>query len=426
MFGRKQPQVLISGAGPVGLFTALHLARRGVRVQIVDKEWQTTSRSYALALHPRSLELFDEVGLLDELLAHSRRIQTVGLYDMTSRRAELDMQRVTEDFAFLAVSRQDQLESLLEEALAAEGVKVQWNHQVRTVLPEDDDVLASVARLEKESMGYSVAHMEWVVAKTIDLHVPYVVGADGHRSFVRRAAHIPLEEVGPEQHYAVFEFETDADLGTEMRLSVGDDTLDVLWPLPDGRCRWSFELREKVAPQSSRTKDRLAVHLGSSQYPVLREEHLRELIDERAPWFDGHIGEIDWRILVRFERRLAQSFGHDRIRLVGDAAHMTAPAGIQSMNVGLLEARDLANTLADVLLDGALPDRIAACGRRWHAEWRRLLGLDARLAATDSTDPWIAQHANRLLPCLPASGEQLTRLAQQLGLHMDSALAEPA
>lgn len=426
MFGRKQPQVLVAGAGPVGLVTALLLARRGIRVQIVDKEWQTTSRSYALALHPRSLQLFDEVGLLDPVLETARRIDTVGLYDGSQRRAVLSMDGVTDAFSFLAVLRQDVLENLLEQALAEEGVKVQWNHQLRTVLGKDDHVTTAVAQLEKESMGYSVAHTEWVVAKTRETDVPYVVGADGHRSFVRRAAHIPFEEVGPAQHYAVFEFATDAALGEEMRLTVADDTLDVLWPLPDGRCRWSFELREKVAPASSRSKDRVAVHLGDTRYPILREEHLRELIDERAAWFDGAIGEIDWRILVRFERRLAGSFGHDRVWLVGDAAHMTAPAGIQSMNVGLLEAQHLANALAEVLLEGAPPERLANYGRRARTEWQLLLGLEGGLETTAETDPWVASHAERLLPSLPASGDGLAHLAHQLGLHVSGAMAETA
>src|SRR5690606_8964144 len=81
MFGREKTDVLVVGAGPVGLFTALHLARHGVRVQIVDKEWRTGAHSYALALHAASLRLLDDLGLRARVLEHAYRVDTVAFYD---------------------------------------------------------------------------------------------------------------------------------------------------------------------------------------------------------------------------------------------------------------------------------------------------------------------------------------------------------
>ena len=57
MFGKRHSEILVVGAGPVGLYTALLLAEQGLDVEIVDGQWSTAARSYALALHPRSLEL---------------------------------------------------------------------------------------------------------------------------------------------------------------------------------------------------------------------------------------------------------------------------------------------------------------------------------------------------------------------------------
>ena len=88
MFGKKSPEVLIVGAGPVGLFAALSLARRGIRVQIVDHQWRPGTHSYALALHRRSLRLLGEVGLLDAVLQGAYRINRIAVYDDSTRRAE--------------------------------------------------------------------------------------------------------------------------------------------------------------------------------------------------------------------------------------------------------------------------------------------------------------------------------------------------
>jgi len=87
------------------------------------------------------------------------------------------------------------------------------------------------------------------------------------------------------------------------------------------------------------------------------------------------------------------------------------------MNVGLREAHDLANILADRLPEDALRNRLDTYNSRWHNEWQRLLGLDGGLQPTGNTDPWVRQHAGQLLSCLPASGDELPRLAGQLGLE---------
>jgi 2-polyprenyl-6-methoxyphenol hydroxylase-like FAD-dependent oxidoreductase len=417
MFPLKRPEVLVVGAGPVGLFAALALAKRAVRVQIVDKEWRPGAHSYALALHPRTLDLLEGVGLLEPVLEKAYRVERIGLYEGENRRAEMCLSGGEQDASFLAVMRQDVLEQLLEEALGRAGVKVLWNHEVSRVVAEDDQVVATVDKMVKDSVGYAVAHTEWVVAKSTDLEVPLLIGTDGHRSLVRRALDADFPEVGPTQHFAVFEFKSDADLEHEMRVVMDDRTTNVLWPLPDGYCRWSFELADSPALEAGRTKDRVAVELGGAQFPVLGEDSLRTLIAVRAPWFTGEVREINWRIVVRFERRLADTFGKHRLWLAGDAGHVTGPVGMQSMNVGLREADDLASIMAAILRDGEPIDQLEAYGRQRTAEWRHLLGLEGGLRAGEQTDPWIRERIDRILPCIPASQADLTEMARQVGLE---------
>ena len=417
MLGTRNPEVLVIGAGPVGLLAALKLADHGVRVGIVDREWRPGAHSYALALHARTLALLDELGLRDPVLETAYPIRTVALYDdAAARRAEMRLPG-GDEAGCVAVMRQDALEKLLADALKRAGVKVAWNHEVVRLVPEDDRVGATINELAKDTVGYAVAHTNWVVARSSDFNVPWVVGADGHRSLVRRMLGVGFAEAAPAQHFAVFEFKTTADLGDEMRLVLGERTADVLWPLPEGYCRFSFELPDFSAAQATRTKSRVPVEIGTAKYPVLSEESLRALLSERAPWFEGEIEEIRWRIVVRFERRLAGAFGRGRMWLAGDAGHITGPAGMQSMNVGFREADELAGILAAVLRDGASAEKLHQYNQRRLDEWRFLLGTEGRLAPREGADPWIAQNAERLLPCIPAARDDLAALAGQVGLE---------
>jgi 2-polyprenyl-6-methoxyphenol hydroxylase-like FAD-dependent oxidoreductase len=332
--------------------------------------------------------------------------------------------------------RQDVLEALLEEALRSQGVRVDWRNEVSRLAPGPDGVGVTVDKFEKESRGYVVAHTEWVISKSTEFDVPFVIGADGYNSRVRRALKIDFQEVGPAQYVAVFEFKTDADLEKEMRISVGGQTSGVLWPLPNGACRWSFEIpgyhdesleglqRGLLAAgfnfPTERSKERLFVSQGADS-PLLSDGNLRAMIAEHAPWFTGQVGEVVWKSIVRFERRLAGSFGNGRMWLAGDAAHLTGPVGIQSMNIGLAEADDLARTIAGILRKGESASNLDAYSQRWTGVWRQLHNLDGGLQATPESDPWVAGLAAKLTSCLPAYGEELGVLAGRLGLALGRA-----
>src|SRR5512145_251720 len=86
----KSCDVLVVGAGPTGLFTALELARRGVSVRVIEEQWRTASRSYALGLHPRTLDMLDAHGIADTLVAKGHRLEAVSLRDASGEHARLD------------------------------------------------------------------------------------------------------------------------------------------------------------------------------------------------------------------------------------------------------------------------------------------------------------------------------------------------
>ncbi len=418
MFGRKKPDVLVVGAGPVGLFTALSLARRGIRVRIIDEGWRTAAHSYALALHPSSLRLLERAGLISDVLGQSHVIRRVGLYEGKDRQSEIDFSKLSQDFSFVAVLPQNRLEDALESALQSHGVTVQWNHRLSRLAELDDSVDVTIDRMTMESLGYAVAHTEWVVASSHDLAIPYVVGSDGHTSRVRRSLDIGFENAGRTRFFAVFEFKTDFELGDEMRVVLGERSTSVLWPLPNDYVRWSFELSDFTAPPASRAKDRFLIQ--REEMPELSSENLREMLAARAPWFDGQIGDVEWRTVVRFEQRLATHFGSGRVWLAGDSAHMALPVAVQSMNVGLREARDLGDRLADILKHDQPAEGMADYGTDRLREWRLLLGLEGSVTPTSDASVWIRNRAPRLISSIPASGKDLEQLLEQVGLSLNA------
>src|SRR5512142_2126087 len=106
----ERTEVLVVGAGPVGLWTALLMAEAGLQVLIIDREQRTAARSYACALHPRTLKLFQALGLLRPVLDLGRRVQTVAFYDQSSQRASLSLPESAGDF--LLIVPQSELEKL--------------------------------------------------------------------------------------------------------------------------------------------------------------------------------------------------------------------------------------------------------------------------------------------------------------------------
>jgi pentachlorophenol monooxygenase len=314
------------------------------------------------------------------------------------------------------VLRQSALEDLFAKALAEHDVTVQWNHRLARLVQTDQNVAVTVDTLEKDQVGYAVMRTAWCVASSTDLDLPYVIGADGHASLVRRRLEIDFPEVGRAQHFAVFEFATDWDFEHELRMILRPTDANVVWPLANGRCRWSFELPEYDDPGDAREKSRNVYELGAGRYPMLEEANLHALLAERAPWFDGRVENIEWRLVVRFERRLAKSFGRGRVWFAGDAAHMTSPVGIQSMNVGLREVRELANLVADRLQGRGESDAFERWNAERETEWRRLLGLEGKHVVGEHAPKWLRPYANELLIALPASGKALAELAAQVGL----------
>src|SRR6266545_7003114 len=133
MFRHPDPEVLVVGAGPVGLVAALFLQQYGVRVEIIDTHQRTKQDSYALAIHPRTLQILDEAGLSEGLIAAGRKLTKVAYYKGLERRAEIDYSALASKHPYLLVIRQSLLERAAEEALRQKKLKVLWGHRLQSL-----------------------------------------------------------------------------------------------------------------------------------------------------------------------------------------------------------------------------------------------------------------------------------------------------
>jgi 2-polyprenyl-6-methoxyphenol hydroxylase-like FAD-dependent oxidoreductase len=420
-------EVLVVGAGPVGLLTAVLLAETGVAVQIIDREDRTTARSYACALHPRTLKLLGRLGLAEQIIAQGRRIPTVAFYDGAARRAEIKLSELGGEFPFLLVLPQSVLEEVLEQRLRQKaGAKVKWNHRLDRFQTGEDGVVATVEKLAGTAMGYIVPHWETMVQSVISIRARFMVGADGHNSMVRQRLNLEYEKLGAPQSFVTCEFASDTEIEPEVRVVLDDTSTNVLWPLPDHEFRWTFQLVHAEGPHDFPEKDRRAMPSIDQALNERIREGLERLINRRAPWFSAKIGAISWCKHVAFEARLARQFGEGRCWLAGDAAHQTGPVGVQSLNVGLCDAAALAEALAKVIREEAPRDILKAYSAAQRDQWGQLLGPAGGIWAGSETDAWVRERCARILPCLPASGNDLARLAGQLRLEFGTDAAKAA
>jgi len=413
----QPPDVLIVGAGPVGLLTALSLTRHHVPVRVIDKAPGPGVYSYALALHPQTLTILDRLGIAESVLRFATPIHRLAIYAEFVRTAEVDLSRHGCDHPFLAVIPQSALESILIESLAREGVLIEWNHRLASLHLESDQVTGTIERRSQRMMGYATTHMEWMVDEVRPFHVPYLVGADGHQSLTRQLAQIPFPPIGETADFAVFEFETTEPIDPEVKLSFTGSTTNVCWPLNSYRCRWSFQVPTRHDVVDPREKEREYMQIGDNHYQLINSERVRELLALRAPFFTPTPRRIDWRMLVRFDSALADYFNEGNLCLVGDSAHATGPAGMQSMNRGLAEAEHLGHVLARILRDGNTHDTLEDWALSARNSWLQKLAYASSTELLGEADPRLAPFADRLVHSLPATGHHLRDLLGQIGLR---------
>ncbi len=369
---------------------ALRLCLQNVDVRIIDQHDEVLAQSFPVVLHPQSLRLLSEVGLSPTLLWQGRAVGRLALYTDFERRAVLSFPARGTIPAGLMTLPRDALRRALANELARRGVRVE--HGVRLASLEQD-AGSITGQLERREPGSEPPRARPTQLEAFE--ADFLIGADGYDSTTRAALGIELKEHGKLETFAFFDAPSGRG-GQEAQLALGEEHIGSIYPLHYGSSRFSFQISRSLDQAPNR-------------------DTLKELLFARMPWYAEEPPICEWAGVAEFRRALATHFGVGRAWLAGEAAHLSGPLGVQSLNVGLDEATELADRIAHALQEPLSPNFGAHYEAKRMRQWRALLGLDVAVPSERSPE-WARKHAPRLLPCLPASGVDLDDLLDQLRL----------
>ena len=354
--------VLIVGGGPTGLMLANQLARRGVRVLIIDRHSGPAQQSRAMAVHARTLEIYAQLGIAERALELGRRGNGANMWSGGRLRARIPLGEIGQSmspYPFVLMLGQDDNERIMGARLREFGIAVQWNTELVSLEQSPDRVTATIRQPDGTTRTVTAA---------------YVGGCDGGRSSVRELSGITFP--GAPYEHVFFVADTEAVgpmVPDELNVYLWRDGFHLFFPMR-GKDRWRVI---GILPERLRGKDGLAF---DELIPAIRQEAGADLTFTECSWFSTY----------RIHHRTAERFRDGRCFLLGDAAHVHSPAGGQGMNTGLQDAYNLAWKLAlvvqgradEALLDSYEEERMPVA--------RRLLRSTDRAFALIVSESWFA------------------------------------
>jgi 2-polyprenyl-6-methoxyphenol hydroxylase-like FAD-dependent oxidoreductase len=327
--------VLIVGAGPTGLVLALSLARRGVRLRIVDAADGPGRQSRAMVVQARTLEFYRQLGLADQVVAQGIPVETAHLREARSgnRHDEVlsvsfgDLGKGQSPYPFLLAYPQDDHERWLVGQLQQLGVSVEWNVRLASFESSATEVRASLSHAD---------------GRREEVRASYLCGCDGVRSVVRESLQLGFSGGTYRQLYYVADVTIEGGFRRDLFFNLGEDTLALMLPV---RSRGVQRLIGLVPRRLASADDADA---------DIAFDDLRADVE---PLVGVRVAEVNWFSTYRVHHRVASHFGQGRAFVLGDAAHVHSPAGAQGMNTGIGDAVNLAWKLAQVV-DGRAPVRL--------------------------------------------------------------------
>ena len=314
---RDPDSVAVVGAGPTGVMLAIELARRGLGVTVLERLSEPPTESRATGIHARTLEIFRQLGLVEQFLAVGQRLDGFALHTRQRRPVRVRFDGLDTPYPFLLNLRQDVTQEILDRHLERQGVTIQRGVEVIDVRQDDEQVELTVRRAGS-------THPETITAA-------WVVGCDGAHSIVRRSLGVAFDGGDYGQDWLMADVNLDpAPARDHFHIYIHTPVAFVTLPLPSGRFR-------VFLPQ--------VPNRGVDERTPPDIQEIERLAAERGP---AGLRLSDPEILAAFRcyRRSTPTMRNGRVLVAGDAAHIHTPAGGQGLNTGLQDCFNLGWKLA--------------------------------------------------------------------------------
>jgi len=320
--------VVVIGAGPVGLSTAIDLAQRGIPVLVLDDDNTVSVGSRAICYAKRTLEIFDRLGCGEAVTSKGVGWNVGKVYhgDQLAYQFDLLPESGHRRPAFVNLQQYYLEECLVDRAQALAPLELRWEHRVVSVVHDDQRVTLGVATPDGD---YAIT-CDWLVV------------CDGARSPVRHLLGLDTEGQVFHDRFLIADIRMTSDFPAERRFwfdpPFHPNQSVLLHRQPDNVWRVDFQLGWDADPEAEKQPERILPRLAAMLGP------------------DAEF-EIEWASVYTFQCRRMQKFRQGRVFFAGDAAHLVSPFGARGANSGVQDADNLVWKL-DLVLRGLAPARL--------------------------------------------------------------------
>lgn len=319
--------VLVVGAGPTGLTMACELARHGITPKIIDKAPAPSDKSKAFGIHARTLELFENIGIVDTVLKKGNICNGFDMYNHGQPLAHVIFDTLESKYPFFLILAQSDTERILNEHLESYGVKVEREKELLGIERTDSGIAARL-RLKDGSE-------EFVDCK-------YIAGCDGAHSTSRHLLNLEFKGAPYPNYWLLADCNLDWSYPLHhLSVFIHPRGVTAYFPLYTDRGRLMFELPD--------------AHVDEG-LPEPTIEDVRRLMSEREIDYKS-VSDPNWLAYFKLHHRMVDKYGEGRVFLCGDAAHIHSPIGGQGMNTGIQDSYNLAWKLA-LVLKGSSPESL--------------------------------------------------------------------
>lgn len=343
--------VLICGACAAGLTLAIELARRSVPFRLIEKMPTPFPGSRSKGIQPRTQEIFEDLGILDKLVAAGGLYPRLRSYQDDGSHLDSDIaERVNptpaEPYLLPLMIPQFLTEGIMRERLNELGHRVAFGCELLGFEQDGSGVIAQLAGLAGEET----------------LHCRYLVGADGGRSFVRKTLGVDFPGKTLGVHALVADVElTGLERDAWHQFNGGD-----------------MERMVSVCPLAGTDLFQIQAPTPPDARADLSAAGLTALIAKRTARADIMVRSVSWASDYEMSARLAERYRVGQVFLVGDAAHVHPPTGGQGLNTSVQDAYNLGWKLA-AALNGAREDLLDSYEAERRPVAEVMLGLSTRL-----------------------------------------------